>query len=180
MSSPPRPPVPALDPSRRTRSSTSTSCSRTSKAPSTTSSRLLIEVGRPPARVYLDHAAGTGILPEGRTALATVPAGNPASPHGEGRAALAALDAARDAAAHALGVEAAEIVFTSSGTEAVNLALLGAGRRLAPDAPIVTWAAEHQAVLGAVRHLQLEGRRVEVLPLDAEGRNSEANLPGAG
>jgi cysteine sulfinate desulfinase/cysteine desulfurase-like protein len=68
-------------------------------------------------------------------ALATVPAGNPASPHGEGRAALAALDRARDDAARALGVEASEIVFTSSGTEAVNLALLGAGRRLAPDAP---------------------------------------------
>jgi cysteine desulfurase len=113
-------------------------------------------------------------------ALATVPAGNPSSPHGEGRTALAALDRARDAAARALGVDAAEVVFTSSGTEAVNLALLGAGRRLAPDAPVVTWAAEHQAVLGAVRRLQLEGRRVEVLPVDTEGRNSEANLPGAG
>ena len=115
-----------------------------------------------------------------RDALASVPSGNPASPHSEGREALAALDRARDAAAQALGVEAAELVFTSSGTEAVNLALLGAGRRLPPDAPIVTWAAEHQAVLGAVRHLQLEGRRVEVLPVDAVGRNSEANLPGAG
>ena len=109
-----------------------------------------------------------------------MPGGNPSSPHGEGRTALAALDRARDSAARALGVEASEVVFTSSGTEAVNLALLGAGRRLPPDAPVVTWAAEHQAVLGAVRHLQLEGRRVEVLPVDGEGRNSEANLPGAG
>jgi len=92
-------------------------------------------------------------------ALTAIPTGNPSSPHGEGRAALAALDRARDDAARALGVEAAEVVFTSSGTEAVNLALLGAGRRLPPDAPVVTWAAEHQAVLGAVRRLQLEGRR---------------------
>src|ERR1700716_3499332 len=122
MSSRPRPPVPARDPSRRTRSSTSTSCSRTSKAPSTTSSRLLIEVGRPPGRVYLDHAAGTGTLPEVRAALESVPAGNPSSPHGEGRAALAALDRARDAAARALGVEAGEAGLTSSGTEARNLA----------------------------------------------------------
>jgi cysteine desulfurase len=113
-------------------------------------------------------------------ALAELPVGNPSSPHGEGRAALAALDRARDTAARALDVDAAEIVFTSSGTEAVNLALLGAGRRLPPDAPVVTWAAEHQAVLGAIRRLQLEGRRVEVLPVDAEGRNSEVNLPGAG
>jgi cysteine desulfurase len=113
-------------------------------------------------------------------ALAAVPAGNPASPHLEGRAALAALDAARETAARALGADPTEIVFTASGTEAVNLALLGAGRRLPPEAVIVTWAAEHQAVLGAVRHLQLEGRRVEILRVDGEGRNSEAHLPNAG
>ncbi len=83
-------------------------------------------------------------------------------------------------AAGALGVDPVEIVFTASGTEAVNLAILGAGRRLAPARPVVTWAAEHQAVLGAVRHLQLEGRPVEILPVDAEGRNSDADLPGAG
>jgi len=77
-------------------------------------------------------------------------------------------------------VQPAEIVFTSSGTEAVNLAVLGAARRLPIGAPIVTWAAEHQAVLGAVRHLQLEGRRVEILPVDETGRNAEADLPGAG
>jgi len=131
-------------------------------------------------RVYLDHAAGTGVLPEVADALAAVPGGNPSSPHAEGRRALAALDAARDDAARALGVEPTEIVFTSSGTEAVNLALLGAGRRLAPEAAVVTWAAEHQAVLGAVRRLQVEGRRVEVLPVEPDGRNSEAHLPNAG
>ena len=119
-------------------------------------------------------------MPEVAAILAEVPSGNPSSPHGEGRAALGALDRARDLAAGALGVDAAEIVFTASGTEAVNLALLGAGRRLPPDAPIVTWAAEHQAVLGAMRRLQLEGRRVEVLAVEPDGRNSEANLPGAG
>jgi cysteine desulfurase len=77
-------------------------------------------------------------------------------------------------------VHPAEIVFTSSGTEAVNLALLGAGRRLPTEAPIVTWAAEHQAVLGAIRHLRLEGRRIEILPVDECGKNAEADLPGAG
>ena len=112
--------------------------------------------------------------------MAQLPAGNPSSPHAEGRAALAALDEARQVAARALSVEPAEIVFTASGTEAVNLAILGAGRRLIPGRPVVTWAAEHQAVLGAVRRLQLEGGRVEILPVDAEGRNSEVDLPGAG
>lgn len=120
------------------------------------------------------------MLPEVVDALASVPAGNASSPHAEGRQALAALDAARDGAARALGVDPSEIVFTSSGTEAVNLALLGAGRRLSPEAAVVTWAAEHQAVLGAVRRLQLEGRRVEILPVEADGLNSEAHLPNAG
>lgn len=119
------------------------------------------------------------MLPEVIQALAGVPSGNPASPHTEGRRARAALDQARDLAAGALGVESHEIVFTANGTEAVNLALLGVGRRLTRDAAIVTWAAEHQAVLGSMRRLQLEGRRVEVLGVDMTGRNTDLNLPGA-
>lgn len=119
------------------------------------------------------------MLPEVTEALARVPAGNPASPHAEGRAARAALDRARDLAAGALGVDSQEIIFTSNGTEAVNLALLGVGRRLSREAVIVTWAAEHQAVLACARRLQLEGRRVEVLGVDAAGRNRALNLPGA-
>lgn len=97
------------------------------------------------------------------------PGGNPSSPHAEGRAARAALDAARDRAAGALGVQAQDVVFCASGTESVNLALLGAGRRLPADAAVVTWAAEHESVLGAVRQLRLEGRTVHVLPIDPEG-----------
>ena len=57
--------------------------------------------------------------------------------------------------------------------------MLGAGRRLPPAAAIVSWAAEHQAVLGALRRLELEGRRVEILPVGEDGRNSDAHLPGA-
>jgi cysteine desulfurase len=67
-------------------------------------------------------------------------------------------------------VAARELVFCASGTEAVNLALLGAGRRLPPGRSVVTWAAEHQAVLGAARQLHLEGRTVHVLPVDGAGR----------
>jgi len=162
------------------RSSISTSSSRTSRARSTNFSRLPTEAASQADRVYLDHAAGTWVLPEVVQALEAVPRGNASSPHAEGQRALAALDAARDDAARALGVEPAEIVFTSSGTEAVNLALLGAGRRLPPGASVVTWAAEHQAVLGAVRRLQLEGRRTEILPVGQDGLNSEAHLPNAG
>jgi cysteine desulfurase len=74
-------------------------------------------------------------------------------------------------------VERLALVFCSSGTEAVNLALLGAGRRLAPDRSLVTWTAEHQAVLGAARQLLLEGRRVEILPVDGTCMPDPAAIP---
>jgi cysteine desulfurase len=106
---------------------------------------------------------------------------NPSSPHAEGRAARARLDEARDRAAAALGVAPREIVFCASGTEAINLAVLGTGRRLARDGRVVTWQAEHQAVLGPVRQLQTEGRAVDLLPVDASARASVGGLPaGAG
>ena len=121
-------------------------------------------------RIFLDDAGGAPILPEVLAALRDVPDGNPSSPHAEGRASRATLDRARDVAAHALGADRTEITFTSSGTESVNLALFGAARRLARSARIVTWAAEHQAVLGAVRRLQVEGHQVEIAPVDRNAR----------
>jgi len=100
-------------------------------------------------------------------ALRGVPAGNPASLHGEGRAARAALDAARDELAAALHASRSEITFTASGTEAVNLAILGATRRLPRHATILTWSAEHQSVLAAARHLHAEGHKVTIAPTDS-------------
>ena len=73
-------------------------------------------------RIFLDDAGGAPILPEVVAALRDLPAGNPSSPHAEGRAARAAIDRARDTAAQALGADRTEVTFTSSGTEAVNLA----------------------------------------------------------
>ncbi len=81
--------------------------------------------------------------------------------------------------APALAANRTEITFTSSGTEAVNLALFGAARRLPSTGTILTWAAEHQAVLGAARRLQAEGRRVEIAPVDQEARaDPDAIAPG--
>src|SRR5207248_9228794 len=73
-------------------------------------------------------------------------------------------------AASALGVERTEITFVSSGTEAVNLALFGAAARLSTDGRILTWAAEHQSVLAAIRRLQASGRDVIVAQVDGEAR----------
>jgi cysteine desulfurase len=128
-------------------------------------------------RVYLDDAGGAPVLPEARAARLSVPEGNPASPHAEGRAARSALDRSRDRAAGALGAEAAQLVFCASGTEAVNLALLGVGRRLPAGRSVVTWAAEHQSVLAAARRLQLEGRRVHILEVDRAGFADLAGVP---
>jgi cysteine desulfurase len=102
-----------------------------------------------------------------------VPAGNASSPHTEGRAARAALDRARDLAAESIGGQRMEITFVSSGTEAVNLALRGVGGRL------VTWAAEHQSVLGAARRMQVLGREVVIAPVDSHARaDLDAITPG--
>jgi cysteine desulfurase len=112
------------------------------------------------------------VLPEVRKILESggVPDGNPSSPHAEGRRARAALDLVRDTAAGALKVHRTEITFVSSGTEAVNLALFGAAARLPSTGRIVTWAAEHQSVLGAVRRMQALGRDVVIAPVDSTAR----------
>ena len=111
--------------------------------------------------MYLDDAGSAPVLREVTDALRAVPAGNPSSPHTEGREARAALDRARDIAAAALGATRTEITFVSSGTEAVNLALFGI------TGPLVTWAAEHQSVIGAARRMQATGRSVTIAEVDA-------------
>jgi cysteine desulfurase len=131
------------------------------------------------SRIYLDDAGFAPVLPEVQAAVLDVPEGNPSSPHAEGRAARAALDRARDVAARALGADRTEISFTSSGTEAVNVALFGLGRRQSKRGTIVTWAAEHQSVLGAVRRLQSEGHAVEVAHVDASGRADPGDIPSS-
>ena len=129
------------------------------------------------SRIYLDDAGSAPVLHEVLEALRNMPDGNPSSPHAEGRAARATLDRARDLAARALGADRAEISFTGSGTEAVNLALFGAGRRLSKQGVIVTWAAEHQSVLSATRRLQSEGHAVAVAKVDQYGRANADDIP---
>ena len=130
-------------------------------------------------RIYLDDAGSAPVFVEVTEALRGIPNGNPSSPHTEGRAARAALDHARDVAAEALGADRTEISFTASGTETVNLALFGAARRLSKRGVVVTWAAEHQSVLGAVRRLQSEGHAVEVAEVDEDARASADDVPSS-
>ena len=129
------------------------------------------------SRIYLDDAGSAPVLDEVVEALRDQPDANPSSLHAEGRSARAALDRARDNAAAALDADRTEITFTSSGTESVNLALFGVAQRLAKDGVIVTWAAEHQAVLGAVRRLESEGRAIEIAGVDAFARADADSIP---
>jgi cysteine desulfurase len=122
---------------------------------------------------YLDHAATTPLRPEAREAMEPFLGevyGNPSSLHAAGQEARRALDDARDRVAAALGARAEEVVFTSGGTEADNLALIGrflAERERRPH--LVTVATEHHAVLDTCRFLEGLGAEVTLLPVDGDG-----------
>lgn len=133
----------------------------------------------PLKRVYLDHNATTPMRPEVRARFLEQLdrlGGNPSSVHGSGRAARAALDEAREQTAAALAVHEDEVVFTGGGTEAIQIALLGALRAAGPGAALVTSAVEHAAVLGAAANLAQEGHPVRYTPVDSVGRVDVAHL----
>ncbi len=124
--------------------------------------------------IYLDHAATTPLRREVLDAMLpflTETFGNPSSAHGYGRAARAALDEAHDRVARRLNAQAREIVFTSGGTEANNLALKGAAwAGKARGHRIVTSSVEHHAVGHTLRYLEKFGFEIVELPVDRYGR----------
>lgn len=122
-------------------------------------------------RVYLDHSATSPALPEVVEAVRHVLEhvhGNPASLHGLGIEAEQVLEDARQWVAAALGAQAGEIVFTSGGTEANNLAVFGTvWARQKPH--VVVSSIEHSSVLEPARRLQEAGVEVDFCPVDAAG-----------
>jgi cysteine desulfurase len=126
--------------------------------------------------IYLDHAATTPVRPEVRDAmlpfLGEACFGNPSSGHARGRSARAALDGARCRIAEAVGCEPADVYFTSGGTEADNLAVLGGALRArAEERPfrVAVGATEHKAVLDAGHAVEHLGGELMVLPVDGRG-----------
>src|SRR5687768_12572586 len=122
--------------------------------------------------IYLDHAATTSLRPEVIEAmrpLQTERFGNPSSIHRWGREARALLEEARERVAGALGAKRTEIYFTSGGTEADNLAVLGGTRALGRGARVVVSAIEHKAVLGAAAQAAREGHTAVALAVDEHG-----------
>lgn len=126
-------------------------------------------------RVYLDHAATTPLDPEVFEAMKPYlldQYGNASSVHQLGRQARVAMEEARERVAECLGAESSEIVFTSGGTEADNLALKGILTAASTDgmpAGLVTSAAEHKAVLEPAHRLADRGHPVTVLSPDVHG-----------
>ncbi|WP_427165852.1 cysteine desulfurase family protein [Streptomyces sp. C1-1] len=126
---------------------------------------------------YLDHAATTPMLPEAAEALTAQLSitGNASSLHASGRQARRTVEESRETLAEALGARPSEVVFTSGGTEADNLAVKGLywSRRDADPARtrVLASPVEHHAVLDAVHWLgEHEGATVEYLPVDSYGR----------
>ncbi len=143
-------------------------------------------------RVYLDNNATTPVLPEVLEAMRPYFGerfGNASSIHSHGQETRAAVERARESVARLIGCRASEIVFTSGGTEADNLAVFGiaagnGGYRLpvtghgesVPVAHIITSTIEHHAVLNACRHLESNGCGVTYVPVDGRGLVDPADV----
>ena len=124
--------------------------------------------------IYLDYNATTPLCEPARRAILPFleeKFGNPSSIHAAGREARAAIDDARDGLANLLGAKPHELIFTSGGTEANNLAILGLARsRAARGKHLISAKTEHHAVLNAVEHLEkFEGFEVTWLDVSENG-----------
>jgi cysteine desulfurase len=132
---------------------------------------------------YLDYAASAPLRAEALAAMLPLlehPAANPSSQHGMGRAARAAVETAREQVAALVGAAPAEVVFTSGGTEADNLAVKGTVlQRPATARHLVCSAVEHHAVLDAAAWAEADaGARVDLVPVDGAGRVDLGRLAG--
>jgi cysteine desulfurase len=131
-------------------------------------------------RVYLDNNATTPVLPEVLEAMRPYFGehfGNASSIHHHGQETRAAVERARESVAALLDSRASEIVFTSGGTEADNLAIFGPAR---PGDHVITSTVEHHAVLNACKHLTkhlgMAGCEVTYVPVDGRGLVDPADV----
>jgi cysteine desulfurase len=121
-------------------------------------------------RIYLDNNATTPVLPEVLEAMRPYFGehfGNASSIHHHGQETRAAVERARESVAQLLGCRPAEVVFTSGGTEADNLAIFGVVR---PGDHVITSTVEHHAVLNSCKHLAERGVELTWVPVDGRGR----------
>jgi cysteine desulfurase len=132
--------------------------------------------------VYLDHNATTPVAPEVVDAMLPLfreGFGNPSSGHVYGQRARRALEGARAQVAALLGCEAEEVLFTSSGTEANNLAIRGVAEARPERRHLVTSAVEHPATLEPCRELGRRGWRLDVVGVGPDGRVTPGDVAAA-
>src|SRR2546429_6378047 len=137
----------------------------------------------PKRLVYLDNAATTPVRPEVLEAmlpyLGPDAFGNPSSPHRFGRAARAGVDDAKRRIAETLGAEPGQVIFTSGGTEADNLAVIGcalAARERGGPFRVAGSAIEHKAVLAAAHAVTRVAGEEIILPVNGHGQVSQDAL----
>jgi cysteine desulfurase len=134
-------------------------------------------------RIYLDHAATTPMHPrviEKMMEVMNNNYGNPSSIHSFGREARHYIDLARETLARSIGAKENEIIFTSGGTEADNMALFGVAESYQHKGKhIITTQVEHHAVLHACQRLEKMGFEVTYLPVDETGEISLGDLISA-
>ncbi len=134
-------------------------------------------------RIYLDHAATSPMHPdvvETMVPFMTEIFGNPSSIHSFGRQSRHAIDEARETIAKSIGAKENEIIFTSGGTEADNLALIGVAKANHQKGKhIITSSVEHHAVLHTCHYLEKQGFEVTYLPVNEQGKISLDDLQNA-
>jgi cysteine desulfurase len=134
-------------------------------------------------RIYLDHAATSPMHPKVIDVMVKAMNdyfGNPSSIHFFGRESRHILDNARQELASSIGAKPNEIIFTSGGTEADNLAILGVARaNCSKGNHIITTTIEHHAVLHSCKQLEKEGFEVSYLPVDDQGKVSVDSVKNA-
>jgi len=117
--------------------------------------------------VYLDHNASAPLLPQARDAMMSAMAlcGNPSSVHSHGRALRQLIEGARKQVASLAGAERAQVVFTSSASEAISQAIIGGVRHFGVDQILIS-AGEHVAALQSAK---MSGSKTQIIPLSADG-----------
>src|SRR3954469_22466941 len=121
--------------------------------------------------IYLDHNATTAVDPEVLEAMRPhwLAAGHPESRHAAGRGARRAWEHARESVAAILGADPSEVIFTSGGTEANNLAIFGLAGAEHEPGHVVSSTIEHPAIAEPVARLEAAGFAVDRPGVDAEG-----------
>ena len=138
----------------------------------------------PRRTIYLDYNATTPLDPQVRAAMMPLLDevwANPSSIHHAGRKARVFLDDCRERTAKVLGCKPSEVIFSSGGTESVNLAIFGSARQLkSKGRHLISSVVEHHAVLHSLDYLRRnEGFEVTLLPVDRDGRVSPKSLKEA-